>query len=250
MKEIQYKPFLRGGEWYGDVSRAVRFFYQKGEIFISDASVEAAILPLLESHLGAAGGAVFGFGSQMRFVFEFRKGKETFERQFGLGCPEIKWTPDAHSLSFSIFNPVPGNPEQPSPEVMEMADAAAAVMAVFIVDRLAACSGLINEAETSPIPSPAVSRKEMEACVSLDQVKFCRNFLNANPMSEGIVFTMMKGVKIEDLTLSRLFDPKNLVFDRSGARLSVRFTKEFEAIRDELMGLVPEMKPARSPFPF
>jgi hypothetical protein len=226
-----YKTFHQAPERWPERLSATRSFYKTGELTLSDAVIEAALLPGLSETRGVNGIALFGCPGHLKLLCSPAKGEELL---LGLAPHGFTWKDDEQVLRFKLICPASCEPKPPIEAWTRMLTPLVGNLAVMLMDALAHGSGLFDITRPPECPEKAVSVSHDTFAVQLSAIPEIHAFLEANPLQENFVFNLFQGVDIAALRLQKLLTFKSWSVSPQGFSLNVTFSEEFEKLKNEL----------------
>ncbi len=245
MKLPAYTSLDRLEHRFGSKSDWYTMFYRQKEIFLSDALIEAKLLPRLQAFSQVKGGAVYGYADQVRLVLEIGARGRKGEHLACLQPEKVSWSREHLDLQWrvEVFNPQgKALPATEDEAVAGPVRDAIAALSLLLLDGWAVASGLASAGEVPTFPDGLVTLTENRASIESSRLSVFQDLLKTGPFQGNFLFTMMAGVDITTLSLAQLFPVREVLCRTDGVTLKMEFAPEYAKVQDELFSFNQHLK--------
>ncbi|MFZ2957488.1 MAG: hypothetical protein WA705_11405 [Candidatus Ozemobacteraceae bacterium] len=223
----------------------MRGFYRNGALFLSDSLVERRLLPVLRDVKGVIDAAVFGLAGSVRLMVSYSGPKAALETMFSFQPERIVWKKGEHRIGFRVT--VAGDGEVPE----GLAEGFAGLLSLLFIESACVTAGIGSFQKPVRIPRDAITQDKDLLTVFLDAIPEARDRFAFRPLKDKLVFNVVNGVDVNELTLDDLFTLNKISFDHTGADLSWKLSEQVHSVKKEMQEALTKLdKPVESLFAF
>ncbi|MBF0500919.1 MAG: hypothetical protein HQM09_12350 [Candidatus Riflebacteria bacterium] len=238
-----FRPITEDSFSLDELRSQMRGFYKNGGLFLSDSLMERRLLPALRSVKGILDAAVFGLAGSIRLLTSYSTPKAACETMFSFHPEQIIWKKGEHDLTFRIA--ATGDGEEPD----YLAESFAGMLSLLFIDSLCIATGIMSFEKPVNIPVAAIRKNGNLMTISLDAIPEAVERFAFRPLKDKLVFNIVNGVDVNELSFDDLFALGKTVFDHTGVMLSWRLSEQTFSVKKEMQEvLARQEKPVESLF--